>query len=136
MDALLRESGLEDEYLATLDDLNPQELMAEVGSHVVSRSNGETAPLERPLAEHVARLGKRRRIGLAYLQHAPVEKLAARGEVLAWKRGDLTQRHADRAAWVAKPAVPHGGRWPHRLLGPGRAARTSRRPRRGPGRAS
>ncbi len=84
--------------------------MCEVGCQVVGGIDDEGAQLDRPLAEHVARLGKRRRVGLAYLQHAPVELHAARCEALTHRQAaDQTRRHVDRATFVAKPPAPHEG---------------------------
>ena len=67
--ALLLQSGLEDAYLATLDDLTSEALWAEVRRHVGKVPIATALILEAPLHEHVKLLGKRRRIQLSTMQH-------------------------------------------------------------------
>ena len=116
LDALLQRSGLEEAYLATLDDLTSEELWEEVRRRVGKVSISNALGLEPLLHAHVQTLGKRRRVQLSPLQHMATERLAAGGLLLERAEAAAGQgRRIACLAVVAVPPEPHGKGWPHRL---------------------
>ena len=81
----IQASGLEDAYLAILDDMDSEELWREVARHVGPTSVVDPLRFEKALHEYVQELGKRRRVALSAGRHMPVEAMAA-GGLLAERR--------------------------------------------------
>ena len=113
---LLKATGLEDGYLAILDDMSSEELWEEVVRHAGPPAVGDTLRFEGPLHQYVQDLGKRRKIALSAGQHRPVEIMSA-GGLLAERRQAESAREQRclKASVVAVPSEPKGGCWPHRV---------------------
>ena len=112
---LIEASKIDHRVLAAHDDLDEEALWLFVTRQVGPCRVADALELAGPLHDFVADLGKRRRISLTELQHAPVERLVAGGLALERRRAALDRdRLIIQVSQVPAPKAPGGGRWPHR----------------------